>query len=123
MSSGTKSKAPKKKAQAKKALPSGEQPQQQSSGGGGGGEEKDLPETITIDLVKISPVVWSDAAKGNAVQVVKQPDGEFEVLLAGKRLGCVPPEYDEMLAPKPSYRGVIVHRREKPIGIRIEVRL
>ncbi|MVN79207.1 hypothetical protein GO988_22985 [Hymenobacter sp. HMF4947] len=122
MSSGTKSKAPKKKAQAKKALPSGEQPQQQLPGSGGG-EEKDLLETIAIDLVKISPIVWSGAAKGNAAQVAKQPDGEFEVLLAGKRLGCVPPDYDELLAPKPSYRAIIVRRSEKPMGIRIEIRL
>lgn len=123
MSSGTKSKSPKKKAQPKKALPSGEQPQQGSAGGGGGASEEDLPETITIDLVKISPVVWSDAANGKSVQVVKHQSGEFEVLLEGKKLGCVPPDYDDLLASKASYRGVIVYRREKPIGIRIEVRL
>ena len=85
--------------------------------------EADTPETIAIDLVKISPVVWSNAAHGNSVQVVKQQNGEFEVLLAGKGLGCVPPDYDDLLAAKASYRGVIIFRREKPIGIRIEVRL
>ena len=123
MSSGTKSRTLKKKALPKKALPSGEQPQQGAAGGSGGPSEADLPETTAIDLVKISPVVWSDATNNTSVRVVKQQDGEFEVLLAGKRLGCVPPDYDDLLASKSSYRGTVIHRHEKPIGIRIEVRL
>ena len=121
MSSGTKSREPKKKAQAKSALSSGHQPQQGAAAGGGGAG--DLREIIEIDLVEISPMVWGDAAYGNSVRVVKERNGGFEVLLAGIRLGCIPPDYDDLLAPKASYRGKIIRHSENPIGVRIEVSL
>jgi hypothetical protein len=119
--SGSKSKTPKAAAQPKKALLSGDQPQQ-AVGGGGGGNEIDMPDVIEIDLVKVSPIVWNSSEEGNPVDIVKQ-NGEFEVLLSGKRLGCIPPDYDDTLASRSSYRGRIKRRSEKPIGIRIQITL
>lgn len=119
--SGSKSITPKVAAQPKKALLSGDQPQQ-SAGGGGGGNEEDMPDVIEIDLVKISPIVWSSSEEGNPIDVVKQ-SGEFEVLLSGRKLGCIPPDYDDILAARSSYRGRIKRRSEKPIGIRIQLTL
>lgn len=118
--SGLKSKTPKKAAQPKKALPSGEQPQQGAGGGGASAEAPDLPTTIDIELVKVSPVVWQDAAIGSRVEIVKR-SGEFEVLLGGRRLGCVPPDYEDLLGAKATYRGTVKHRREKPIEVTVTV--
>ena len=120
--SGLKSKTPKKAAQPKKALPSGNQPQQGAAGGSGGAgtELPDLPTTIDIELVKVSPVVWQDAAIGSRVEIVKQGN-EFEVLLGGRRLGCVPPDYEDLLATRSIYRGTVKHRREKPIEVTVTV--
>jgi hypothetical protein len=120
--SGSKSKTPKKPAQPKKALPGGNQPQQGAAGGGGGAgaDESDVPSTIDSELWKVSPVVWQDAAIGARVDVVKQ-NGEFEVLLGGRRLGCVPPDYEDLLAPRPTYRATVKHRRERPIEVTVTI--
>jgi hypothetical protein len=121
--SGLKSKTPKKTAQAKKALPSGNQPQQNTannSSAPGDISAPDLPTTIDIELVKVSPIVWQDASIGSRVEVVKRGD-EFEVMLGGRRLGCVPVEYDDLLAARSTYRGTVKHRREKPIEVTVTI--
>lgn len=118
--SGVKSKTPKKPAQPKKALPSPNQPQQKVPGDGPGPSEPDLPTTIDIELVKVSPIVWQDAAIGSRVEVVKRGE-EFEVLLGSRRLGCVPVEYEDVLAGRATYRGTVKHRREKPIEVTVTI--
>ena len=128
---GTKQK-PKKSGQAQSALPSGKQPQQvaigeggMGAGGAGGAGGGPAPENQEIEIVfevcKLSSVVYLDAIQGGSVEVQKQ-NNDFIVLLKGKHLGNVPPDYEDSFS-RSQYRGTIQRVSRRPQEVYVRVRL
>jgi hypothetical protein len=127
---GTRQK-PKKSGQAQSALPSGKQPQQVAigegigAGGAGGAGGSPTPEAQDVEIVfevcKLSSVVYLDAIQGGSVEVQKQ-NNDFIVLLKGKHLGNVPPDYEDSFS-RSLYRGTIQRVSRRPQEVYVRVRL
>lgn len=131
MGNGGTSQKPKKSGQAQSALPSGKQPQQVAIGEGvgsieaGGAGGSPAPEAQEIEIVfevcKLSSVVYLDAIQGGSVEVQKQ-NNDFIVLLKGKHLGNVPPDYEDSFS-RSQYRGTIQRVSRRPQEVYVRVRL
>jgi len=132
MGNGSKSHKPKKAAQAKSALPSGHQPQQLADetlgtgeaiggvGGAPGGERQERE--IAFEVDKLSPIVYQNAKVADDIEIQKQ-NMQLVVLLHGRRLGEVPPEWEDALSFRPHYHGKVHRINRTPQAVAVRVRI